>query len=1157
MPLKFEANLINQLGKQLPTPVIEKVEIYNDRLSITVSIYVETSEGLSALNASTPATSSVNEYLKGLKLYCFYVLGENDALGLIKKRNYKIFNEITTAQQQLCLRPSSTSAFLSANIDLHNESDIASITGGNNSQALGQLINEYNNNSGTTSDVDAFFLRINYPNYFLIDIEEMVQSSEQLYSEEGHPIIQYTTTQDINIGFVDSELNLGHGSESIFSAISSALDEMTIFAFSSPLVLESDIASNHSTGWTPTLGNPWQVKWDLDYTHSYAFTKYKTSLNPVLNRTLYVNEFSDVAYEKVFKSPGLINNEGQDVYVTTSGDVFNGTPIRSTKGGYYADAAIRLQTIEEDFRDFNNSYKAAASNNPKLQAAVDSVSYVLENNKEDSNLLYELNQYRKAFPQKVGSGVLANYYKRFRGLIAASDKRARQGGVLSPKQIRNTKLIDYRGIGPSGYTLPEIPLYNRVSDFLYWKNALVSHTLYRDDVENIFKGQIHGYFFFDLQKAFHTQSVIAQVFDYGKLLNIFGVDLMRRYYYISTVDNDWYLDMNKEVDEPVAWEDVDTAAFFMFGNIRTYLGIPQDGVRYDFPGNLATEFQPLRQGEGGLEYSPVFVKHELEIGEMEYTYLLPRSFDIPSSSPLLDRYNLVCFEFQNLYTSQDANPTPAQLETLLDYRYVFKAEVKCTDNTRELYEALVNSYKTLFEGDFTEYYTHAIESCNFNSLTQKFNTFFSEAMTALYSAHPIKPWAEMALAYYLHQDLIHNSFNGDDTAIREAATLVSEQINPETGLLPALQLFYANALELYETFYHPDSELAQKINNLSTDVIHRFGPGIIGPVPFPDVAEIEVGGTFATITDIHIPQLVSVSAGIQDMWAQDLTSASSSDWMVNNLSYYQGWTDVTAERGYPGEISTTEWRRLVRSAMTDLQNVRMKYQAFQPKGGGASSQHGVRKYDPLYKDIRSHIKTLVQQTFVHFNLKEATGEINSLNINDYLTTAEINHILHQTNPRIVTTTQPGLKDIMTSDNYNTLQIYNPLATSDGALNSLVGIESETAALLDTLYPTSNKSTYSFHSNGGDGAASDTGTGPFVENAYRRLIVLAYGWFYYEANKFAPEWTNNPMDFVFDNGRWEIPIWANGDSPLSLPYPSYEWVHAMVSSDGGAGQWPFA
>jgi hypothetical protein len=1146
MPLKFEANLMNQLGNQLPTPVIEKVEIYTNRLSITVSIYIEINEDLTPLRFGAVDVLN-NQYLKGLKLYCFYVLGENDTQDLIKKRNYKIFNEITTAEMQMCAREGTAAAFSTAGIDLYDESENTTDT--SIVSTLGPLIEEYNNYWDATADINTFFLRIRYPNYFLIDIENMTQSDEEFYSEKGHPIVQYTTTQNIDIGFVDSELNLGHGSESIFPAISSALDEMTIFAFSSPLVLASDVLNNSQIGWDPNSNSLWQAKWDLEYTHTPGFTKYKAALNPVLNKTLYVNEFSDVAYEKVFKRPGLLNNEGQDVYVTTSGDVFNGTPIRSTKGGYYGDAAIRLQTIEEDFRDFNNSHKASASNNPKLQAAVDSVSYVLESKKEDSNLLYELNQYRKAFPQKTGSGVLANYYKRFRGLIVDSDKRVRQGGILSAKKIRNTKLIDFRGHGPPGYVLPEAPIYNRVSDFLYWKNALVSHTLYYDarlDRSAPWKGQIHGYFFFDLQKAFRTQSAIAQVLDYDKLVSIFGEDIMRRYYYIRWVHNDWYLDRSGAgFPDPAAWDDLDITAFWKFSDLTTYMRQPSDGDRYEFRVD-STMFDPIDWDaeapgfEGGFA-SPgdiIDIKHQLDIGETENTYLLPRSFDLPSISPLLNRYNLVCFEFQNLY--EFSYTDQQSLENILDNQYAFKAEIICHDKTPDLYEALADSYKILFEGDFTDYYNYAVEACNFNSLTQKFNTFFSEAMTSLYSAHSIKPWAEMALAFYLHQDLIHNTFNGDELAIQESATLTSEQINPETGLLPALRAFYEKVQEFYMTFYNSSSELSVKINDFAASPNHHFGPGPIGPVPYPVVAEIEEGGTIAARGDLQVPKLGWTQAeSSYDMWEQDLASTAEDKWQINNLSYYQGWSDnATAFTMDPRTMSLDEWRTQVRSAMADLQNVRMKAQKFHPNFSDANSAYGRQNYKPLYKDIRSYIKTLAIQTFVHFNLKDRSDDINQIDINAYLATHDIQQILHQTNPRIVTSTQPGLMDIMTSTNYNALQIYNPAVRSGTVSSNIVGIESETATLQEDLYPTPFKETYSFIGVG-ESVAADSSTSPFVYNAYRRLMVLAFGWFYYETNKFLPEWSNNPMDFIFENG-WEIPIWADGD-PAAREYPSSDWI----------------
>ena len=1158
MSLKFEANLINQLGKQLPTPVIEKVEIYTDRLSVTLSIYLEATEGEGQI--------LFNQYLKGLKLYCFYVLGDNDTESLIKKQNYKIFNELGEAQSQMYLTPGASAAFATANIDISDSSYLASLAEGRaGTDPVGPIIAEYNNYWGAAATIDTFFMKIDSPNYFMVDIGDMVQSSEQLYSEKGDPIIQYTVTQDINIGLAGSPLNLGHGSDSLFSAIAGELGSMTLFAFTSPLAHDwQSMTSANGTSWSPTLGHPWQVKWKGEYATSPGFLKYRYGLNPALNKVLYVNEFSDVAYEKIFKNPGLLNNEGQNVYVNASGDVFNGTPIRSVNGRYYGDTAIQLQTIEEDFKAFNDSYKQGASKNNELQAVVDSVSYVLESKKEDSNLLYELNQYRKAFPKKSGAGVLPNFYKRFRGLIVASDKRVIQGGVLSAKQIRNTKLIDFRGIGPSGYTLPEVPTYNRVNDFLYWRNALTSHTMYYDVSAESWKGQIHGYIFFDLEKAFRTQSAIAQVFEYDKLVSIFGKEIMRRYYYITRAYNTWYLDQNEVIDEPIAWDSItDTSDLEAYGSLITYWSRVRDTDRFEG----VAEYTTVDLISQANSRTPI-VKHQVDIGDTENAYLFPRSFDIPSNSPLLDRYNLVCLEFQHLYDTESASEMRMNeyLETLFGNRYACKTEVRCTDKTPDLYEDLAASYKNLFEGDFSTYYTAATEACNYNSLTQKFNTFFSEAMAAEYSSLSVKPWAEMAMAYYLHQDLIHDTFNGDETAIREAVTLTSEQINPETGLLPALESFYAAAKEFYDVIYAPNSELAQSIAARSTDISHVFGPGTV-PVPYPDAAQIEAGGTIAAITDLQIPALGwnldlsdpgggrSGDTGVrQSLWDQDMSSDSSSKWYLNNLNYYQNWWDgVTADPLSPLYITPEEWRTKVRKAMSDLQNCLAQRQDFGQNVRPDTSTPGADKYmwwDPLYKDMTEYISGLALQIFIHFRVKNATGEINSINISDYISHLAIRQVLEQTNPIIQTPNQEGLVIIADSYDYNNLQIFDPAAEQGGYyIGNGLGIPSETAVLNAKYYPTQYAATKT-----GWSQATGANAGPkaFYYDAYRRLVVLAYGWYYYEGNQTAPEWTSTPMDFIFEGG-WEIPVWADGD-PGNLTYPSLEWIRANESSLAANG-WP--
>lgn len=1211
MPIKFEGDILNKLGRHFPTPVIEKVEVYDEKLSITLSIYFDVNEEASKYDLDFAKS------LAGLKVYCFYVLGD-DANALIKKQRYRIFEELAPSQSQMYLRTGADDT-LTQGINANTTSGSPPI-GIDSYSDIAALMAAYNEATGQSAVTTDFWLLMDAPNYFSIDISAMIKSTEELYSEEGRPIVQYTTTQDIELVAQGTDLNLSLDNN-MFGALTSQSISMTLFAFSSPLTFNAELVNGTSSAskWTINTDNLWQSDWKTTALKSPGFVRWKRCADPVLNKVLYVNEFSDISYEKVLHgSNGEVATDGEAVHVIASGEVFDGMPVRSVKGKYYGDTSITLQTIEEDFMALNKTYEDAAKVNTDLQAVTNSVAYVLTLHKESPELLYELNQYRKAFPKKTGGGALPLYYKAFRQLIASADARVRNGPVISTKLIRNIKVIDYRPFVAPSYVLPAPPIYDRTTDFLYWKKALTSHTVFWATADNEWLGQIHGFVFFDLQKAMRTQSAIAQVFSYDKLESMFGPEILRRFYYMKSAKQIIYHDSNPgqtQITEPIPWGDInDTAPLTSLSDLFTRFEAPTDGQPY-VPTVDHMDSNPA-DALAGIAINNMIPVNEADIGGSEQAYLLLRSFDIPAASPLLDRYDLACLEFQHLYKMPGIAVTgdgdDRALESLMHADYVVKYTFECHDKSRELYEAMSQSYAGLFEGAFGEYYAHATENCNYNNLTQRFNTFFAEAMEAMFVAESVKPWVEMALNYYLHQDLLQNTFAGNVSAIEEAAKVTAEQINPSTGTLSALELFYQKAGEFYDAYYGPDSEIAQTLDAYESTTKHEFGPAA-GLLPTPSAAHITSGGGIAEFDIIKVARLVppGTQAGEagDNLLDWDLTAPATEGtegadywswaWFgpdrphhkgileYNHLGVFSGNTDEgpILKADEPISMSANEWRQRVRKIMSNFQNSMISFGKDRHSSGTEYEQPKKGAYN--MKDIRPEIRQFVSNLFYEMRtfsttswrdlsaslwlqwpaaqdivMSPWTSRGNDNDTYGYLASARNGYgqsgyqidTGHDSLPISDTIHGPGY--YIEAATTNVSWIWNEFIENTDivegyrTLGNLTGIPSPTGYLFTGANSNRFPVEWSYQSI----TANDDiyYVLPLYVFAFQQLLALAYSWYHYNDNEYAADWVSNPMTWIFDD--WEIPAiqYMSTDDAISSRhmYPNLNLYSALTST----GRW---
>jgi hypothetical protein len=126
--------------------------------------------------------------------------------------------------------------------------------------------------------------------------------------------------------------------------------------------------------------------------------------------------------------------------------------------------------------------------------------------------------------------------------------------------------------------------------------------------------------------------------------------------------------------------------------------------------------------------------------------------------------------------------------------------------TTEVLSQMKSAYTAL-----EEYQTMATQICSANSITGRFNEFFSEAMEAHFSAEQLWPWVHATYMYNAIRDLLFNSFSGGHgtstkmDALMEQARRDADVIGPHNGSLEAIES-YRNQFKRILTLIDPSMD---------------------------------------------------------------------------------------------------------------------------------------------------------------------------------------------------------------------------------------------------------------------------------------------------------------------------------------------------------------
>ena len=190
----------------------------------------------------------------------------------------------------------------------------------------------------------------------------------------------------------------------------------------------------------------------------------------------------------------------------------------------------------------------------------------------------------------------------------------------------------------------------------------------------------------------------------------------------------------------------------------------------------------------------------------EYGNFEPISSDAPSwESPSrigFRNYRLATFQFNELMGARDAMNDSAYICTRLGLY----------DRSYAIGRVLVEKYLEALE-DFRDYYELALQECSYNNLDDRFNDFFIRAVMEEWGDRMEEaPWVVAATLYYIHLDILFDTFGGDKELLVMAAKGLADQLSPAGASLSQLEAFMTVMQDLYDSHYGFGSPIDLHLN---------------------------------------------------------------------------------------------------------------------------------------------------------------------------------------------------------------------------------------------------------------------------------------------------------------------------------------------------------
>ena len=585
----------------------------------------------------------------------------------------------------------------------------------------------------------------------------------------------------------------------------------------------------------PITADSWSDIGDLKFIVFSTSIDYYSSTSTFeqddLNNVDFLNfKISELSYESVFND-GELEPAFKTVFVDSNDDLYLETPLLSIDLAPYKINQITHDDIYDNFTALLDEYDLQYNQDTgfdKLKTMIDNISYILETKRYDSGIVVALNSLANNFPDKTPIKPVGKLYRRFRNKIFAVNNQIRISEKLRRKQIYDSKIYDLRNISVTGDPVNIHVDSDREGTVHYYSktynSSLEDQFIYTDWVSNGYTGYYNsemtvddvdfrvnfGVFFFDYEKVLRRTTNISKIYDVGKLES-WGIPVPYRKFKLELAQTTRYTDLSGLPSSTTS----DLVCTF---NSNKGYPISEKGYQHQDEYSVLTPDNWASVGPYGPEInlSSYDESNYLSLGFASNVAL--RSFLDPSNTDQgfginhgdkIDNYRLMSFQmldYMQLYGDADG------IFELLSSIFV-------VDNTVDIVNDLIQSCRVQLSR-ITEYLNKANELCAYNNFSLQFNEYFISEAFEEYGENPgSAPWYVAPLVYFMHEDLIYNTYNGDIDEIKRQALNTCLNINPTNGNLESLQGF----VETFETFidsvYGESGELYTTIERMQNDRI--------------------------------------------------------------------------------------------------------------------------------------------------------------------------------------------------------------------------------------------------------------------------------------------------------------------------------------------------
>lgn len=542
----------------------------------------------------------------------------------------------------------------------------------------------------------------------------------------------------------------------------------------------------------------------------------------------YDSLVSQLSYQRVFidgipaRPPNVLftyERDGKNV-------IYNGDVMQTLDGSYHAfgNNFNREQLVERLFT-LSQGFSDTLEISDAFQMAIDSFNAMMITYGDTDELLIRLNMISKSYLDKSSITPMGNWYRKFNSSLLSFNRDFVDNQLLRKELVTTPTVIDGRGLTEDAALVTslsdEIESLGIQDDYNQWdyiySNAIIMERLGISDTYQLLESawadddfDYHvvetGFFFFDYEKALHVDSNIAQVSNVSQVEGNLGKNILNRYFKISSVE------FKRYACEPSDFVDFCLNAELIYTKTTTF----DDSVESSGPIPIGTT---LVMGGWSDDGTPPAGRFKFDPAGGETTYFGPSGWpeDYPAIYPMLaprnillnesvaesyegvNDYRLLGFEFTELVDSQGAFGL-----SLRDSDRIL-ITVTVNDQTSELFTLLATSFSEYIDA-FDEYYELATEFCSYNNIDGYFNDFFIEAMESRYSGDPqAAPWIVGPTYLAIHREFLQNEFGGNEEAIINYATTISEQIAPATGNYESL-ITFKEQLDEIRAYYEASLE---------------------------------------------------------------------------------------------------------------------------------------------------------------------------------------------------------------------------------------------------------------------------------------------------------------------------------------------------------------